>query len=82
MSSFNLSNFMLLFFGLPDLLLHFNLLLGRKVPKLLESYGSCFHHGMFLLLKPCPNFSFSYNLKSKSSINSTHVMIPLHLELC
>ena len=34
----NLPNFRILFFELPNLLLHFNQLLGKKVPKLLESY--------------------------------------------
>ena len=37
---FDLPNFRISFFGLPNLLLHFNYLLGIKVPKLLESYGS------------------------------------------
>ena len=34
----NLSNFIILFFGLPNSLSHFNAILGRKVRKLLESY--------------------------------------------
>ena len=35
----NVLNFRILFSRLPNLLLHFNLLLGKKVPKLPESYG-------------------------------------------
>ena len=36
----NLSNFMILFYGLPNILSHLNQLLSKKVPKLLESYNT------------------------------------------
>jgi hypothetical protein len=37
---FKLPNFRILFFRLRNLLLHFNKLFGKKVPKLLETYGN------------------------------------------
>ena len=39
---FNQTNFRMLVFGLPNLLLRFNLLLGKNIPKLLESYNILF----------------------------------------
>ena len=35
----DMPNFRILFYGLPNLLLYFNKLLGIKVPKLLESFN-------------------------------------------
>ena len=37
--SLNMFDIIILFYELPDLLLQFHSLLGKKTPKLLESYG-------------------------------------------
>jgi hypothetical protein len=38
----NMPSFRIIFYGLPNLISQFNYLLGIKVPKLLERYGTCF----------------------------------------
>ena len=46
-SNLTLPNFEILFFELPNHFLHFNKSLGKKVPKLLVTYGIC---NVYLLL--------------------------------
>ena len=47
-SFFYMPSFRILFFGLPNLLSHFNILLSTKVPKLLENWVVIFLNQMVL----------------------------------
>ena len=48
--------------GLPNLLSHFNQLSGRKVPKLLESYGT----GVEILVFPTPTGYMLWSMSGKN----------------
>ena len=56
-------NFKILYLGLPNLLWHFHSSLGRKVPKLLESYSNC-----NFLLKKSEHYRFAITAVTKQIV--------------